>query len=78
MTDHPETETTQADAEASNLSESQEGNSIQPLPDVQPPQAGFLVQLFLIPMVIVAAIICVWLLFNVISQVSLPQNWYVD
>ena len=74
MTDHPETETTQADAEASNLSESQEGNSVQPLPDVQPPQAGFLVQLFLIPMVIVAAIICMWLLFNVISQSESPTE----
>ncbi|MBA61552.1 MAG: hypothetical protein CMJ76_04225 [Planctomycetaceae bacterium] len=46
----------------------------QTLPDVQPPQAGFLVQLFLIPMVIVAAIICVWLLFNVISQSESPTE----
>jgi len=53
---------------------SNQPSTSQALPDVQPPQAGFLVQLFLIPMVIVAAIICVWLLFNVISKSESPTE----
>ena len=66
MSDHPENEqvTDTSDQPAPS----------QALPDIQPPQAGFLVQLFLIPMVIVAAIICVWLLFNVISQSESPTE----
>lgn len=66
MSDHPENE------QATELWDTQ--NTPQSLPDVQPPQAGFLVQLFLIPMVIVTAIICVWLLFNVISQSESPTE----
>ena len=66
MLDHPEKQ------QVTSTSESPEVT--QALPDVQPPQAGFLVQLFLIPMVIVAAIICVWLLFNVISQSESPTE----
>ena len=34
------------------------------LPPVKPPTAGFLMQLFFVPMVIVAAIVSVWLLFG--------------
>jgi len=34
------------------------------LPDVRPPSAGFVVQLFIIPGVIVFVIVMVWLLFN--------------
>jgi hypothetical protein len=34
------------------------------LPPVEPPSAGFIVQLFVIPGIIVAIIVCVWLLFN--------------
>jgi len=66
LLDHPEKQ------QVTSTSESPEVT--QALPDVQPPQAGFLVQLFLIPMVIVAAIICVWLLFNVISQSESPTE----
>lgn len=43
------------------------GNDLPPnehLPPVEPPSAGFIVQLFLIPALIVAAIIGVWLLFG--------------
>lgn len=66
MSDHPENK---------QLAPTPEPNAAtHALPDVQPPQAGFLVQLFLIPMVIVAAIICVWLLFNVISQSESPTE----
>ncbi len=66
MSDQPEREI------VTESSGNQEAPSV--LPDVQPPQAGFLVQLFLIPMIIVAAIICVWLLFNVISQSESPTE----
>ncbi|MBH56798.1 MAG: hypothetical protein CMJ82_06395 [Planctomycetaceae bacterium] len=66
MADHPENERV--------TDNSDNPSTTQALPDVQPPQAGFLVQLFLIPMVIVAAIICVWLLFNVISQSESPTE----
>lgn len=66
MADHPENE--------QDTDNSDNPSTTQALPDVQPPQAGFLVQLFLIPMVIVAAIICVWLLFNVISQSESPTE----
>ena len=66
MTDHPEKEILPESPERKGAPEA--------LPDVQPPQAGFLVQLFLIPMVIVTAIICVWLLFNVISQSESPTE----
>src|SRR3954463_8706792 len=34
------------------------------LPPVEAPSAGFIVQLFVIPAVIVAVVICVWLLFG--------------
>src|SRR4051795_9025082 len=34
------------------------------LPPVEPPTAGFIVQLFVLPAVIVAVVIVVWLLFD--------------
>lgn len=41
-----------------------------PLPPVQPPSAGFLLQLFVIPMVIVTIIVMVWLLLNWLAHMG--------
>jgi HEAT repeat protein len=38
------------------------------LPLVEPPSAGFIVQLFLVPAIIVAIIVAVWLAFNWLAQ----------
>ena len=43
------------------------------LPPVEPPSAGFIMQLFLVPGLIVAAVIGVWALFGQIS--STEQDW---
>lgn len=43
------------------------------LPPVQPPSAGFIMQLFLVPGLIVAAVVGVWALFGKIS--SSEQDW---
>jgi hypothetical protein len=43
------------------------------LPHVEPPSAGFILQLFLVPGLIVAAVIGVWALFGQIS--SSEQDW---
>ncbi|MCA9118121.1 MAG: hypothetical protein KDA79_23780, partial [Planctomycetaceae bacterium] len=43
------------------------------LPPVEPPSAGFIVQLFLVPGLIVAAIIGVWVLFGRIAEGR--QDW---
>ena len=42
------------------------GNPVAPpdLPKVEPPSAGFVVQLFVIPAVVVVVVIIVWLLFG--------------
>jgi HEAT repeat protein len=44
-----------------------------PLPPVQPPSAGFLVQLFVIPALIVLAVVAVWALFGKIA--SSDEDW---
>lgn len=43
------------------------------LPPVKPPSAGFLVQLFLVPALIVLAVVAVWALFG--KMVSGEQDW---
>jgi len=43
------------------------------LPPVQPPSAGFIVQLFVVPGLIVLAIVAVWLLFG--KMASSEQDW---
>lgn len=43
------------------------------LPPVEPPSAGFIMQLFLVPGLIVAAVIAVWALFGKLS--SSEQDW---
>ena len=40
------------------------------LPPVKAPSAGFLVQLFLIPMIIVSIIVMVWVLFSWIAHMG--------
>ncbi|MCA9211642.1 MAG: HEAT repeat domain-containing protein [Planctomycetales bacterium] len=45
-------------------------NADELLPPVKPPSAGFLMQLFFIPMIIVSVIVCLVLLFNWLSQRS--------
>jgi hypothetical protein len=40
------------------------------LPPVQPPTFGFLIQLFVVPGVIVAAIVAVWMLFNWLAHMG--------
>jgi HEAT repeat protein len=47
------------------------------LPPVEPPSAGFLVQLFLIPGLIVAIIVVVWLLFHWLAQMGNDPREYV-
>src|SRR5919204_119894 len=47
------------------------------LPPVEPPSAGFLVQLFLIPGIIVAIIVAVWLLFHWLAQMGNDPREYV-
>jgi hypothetical protein len=47
------------------------------LPPVEPPSAGFLVQLFLIPGVIVAIIVIVWLLFHWLASMGNDPREYV-
>ena len=47
------------------------------LPPVEPPTAGFLVQLFLVPAVIVAIIVFVWLAFHWLAQLGNDPEGYV-
>src|SRR5215470_4935722 len=58
----------------------QQPKSVSPddaLPPIQPPSAGFLVQLFLIPGLIVAIIVVVWLLFHWLAQMGNDPRDYV-
>jgi hypothetical protein len=48
------------------------------LPPVEPPSAGFILQLFVIPGVIVTIIVLVWLLFNWLAQMGNDPQAYVD
>ena len=48
------------------------------LPPVQPPSAGFLVQLFLIPGVIVGIIVVVWLMVDWLAHQDNDPKQYVD
>lgn len=51
----------------------------RPLPPVQPPTAGFLVQLFVAPLVIVILIVMVWLLFSWLAHMgSNPRDLVRD
>jgi HEAT repeat protein len=51
-----------------------EGDQLpEDLPPVQPPSAGFILQLFVVPGLIVVAIVAVWLLFGKLA--SSDQDW---
>jgi hypothetical protein len=47
------------------------------LPPVEPPSAAFLVQLFLVPAIIVAIIVAVWLAFHWLAQLGNDPEGYV-
>jgi HEAT repeat protein len=47
------------------------------LPPVEPPDAAFLVQLFLVPGIIVAIIVCVWLAFHWLAHLGNDPQAYV-
>ncbi|MCA9118564.1 MAG: HEAT repeat domain-containing protein [Planctomycetaceae bacterium] len=42
----------------------------KPLPQIEPPSAGFLVQLFVIPMIIVGIIVAVWMMFSWLAHMG--------
>ena len=48
------------------------------LPPVQPPSAGFLVQLFLIPGIIVAVIVVVWIMVDWLAHMETDPQKFVD
>ena len=46
------------------------------LPPVEPPSAGFILQLFIVPAVMVVIIVLVWLMFNWLAHMgSDPQDY---
>ncbi|MCE9544836.1 MAG: hypothetical protein K8T25_04865 [Planctomycetia bacterium] len=47
------------------------------LPEVRPPSAGFIVQLFVIPALVVLVIVLVWLLFNWLAHMGGSPTAYV-
>ncbi len=69
MSDEPQDSTPD---DAALPSASAERNA-EDLPPVKPPSAGFIVQMFLVPGLIVLAVIAVWAMFGKIA--SSEQNW---
>ncbi len=47
------------------------------LPPVQPPSAGFILQLFVVPGIIVVVIVLVWLMFNWVARTGNDPDEYV-
>src|SRR5271170_3079118 len=47
------------------------------LPPVEPPSAGFILQLFVVPGIIVVIIVMVWLLFNWVARTGNDPEEYV-
>lgn len=63
-----------ADAAESAIAEAQAPGSLpEELPPVEPPSASFIMQLFLVPAIIVAAVIGIWALFGQLS--ASEQDW---
>ena len=58
-------------------SPNQQMNPDDSLPPVEPPSAAFLVQLFLVPGIIVAIIVCVWLSFHWLAHLGNDPQAYV-
>ncbi|MEX0978461.1 MAG: HEAT repeat domain-containing protein [Pirellulales bacterium] len=48
-----------------------------PLPPVEPPSAGFIVQLFVVPGVIVLVVVMIWVLFNWLAQKGNDRDAFV-
>src|ERR1700757_5274127 len=48
------------------------------LPPVEPPSAGFIVQLFVVPGAIVTIIVLVWLMFNWLAQQGNDPDYYIE
>ncbi len=48
------------------------------LPPVEPPSAGFILQLFVVPAVIVGIIVLVWLLFTWLAQMGANPQEYLE
>jgi HEAT repeat protein len=48
------------------------------LPAVEPPSAGFILQLFIVPAVMVIIIVAVWLMFNWLAHMGDDPQSYVD
>lgn len=47
------------------------------LPPVEPPSAGFIVQLFVVPGVIVVVVVMIWLMFNWLAHMGNDRDAYV-
>jgi hypothetical protein len=62
---------TDSDNESASLTESPLGDD---LPPVQPPSAGFIVQLFVFPAMIVMAVVAIWWMFGLIAVGE--QDWH--
>ncbi|MGI9447524.1 MAG: HEAT repeat domain-containing protein [Pirellulales bacterium] len=60
-----------------STSSNQPINPDDSLPPVEPPSAAFLVQLFLVPGIIVAIIVCVWLAFHWLAHLGNDPQAYV-
>ena len=77
MADFSPNEPTETDADTASPEASVDSAPADSLPDdlpvVEPPSAGFILQLFMVPGLIVAAVIGVWALFGQIS--SSEQDW---
>jgi HEAT repeat protein len=48
------------------------------LPPVEPPSAGFILQLFVVPAVIVSVVVLVWLLFTWLAQMGANPDKYIE
>ncbi len=66
-------EVEQRSSERASVAVPQPGDLPDDLPPVQPPSAGFIIQLFLIPGLIVLAVVGVWALFGKMS--ASEQDW---
>jgi len=67
-----------SDSAASTAGANSPGGIPDELPPVTPPSAGFIVQLFLIPALIVAAVIGVWALFSQLAGSEVDVNRLVQ
>lgn len=69
----PESDSAAATDPSADAGAAQSGDLPEELPPVEPPSASFIMQLFLVPAVIVAAVIGIWALFGQLS--ASEQDW---